>query len=120
MSELITILYSVFIPFVCVAGLFMSVLFSILIGSLIQDLKEYKKNREIQPDWFYVGINMIELITKYYRDNSVIYRVQNVEADDFVAPLIDNYINEHDKVLMFSTDFMFSFFRNHILRTLCS
>ena len=66
--------------------------------------KDYKKNREIQPDWFYTGINMIELIAKYYRDNSVIYRVQNVEADDFVAPLIDNYINEHDKVLMFSTD----------------
>lgn len=66
--------------------------------------EEYKKNRKIQPDWFYDGLNLIELILKFYRDNSCTYRIQNLEADDFVLPIIDNYVDEHDKVLMFSTD----------------
>lgn len=66
--------------------------------------EEYKKNRKIQPDYFYDGLNMVELILKFYRDNSVIYRKQGVEADDFVLPLIDTYISEHDKVILFSTD----------------
>lgn len=66
--------------------------------------EEYKKNRKVQPDWFYDGLNLIELILKFYRDNSCTYRIQNLEADDFVLPIIDNYVNEHDKVLMFSTD----------------
>lgn len=66
--------------------------------------EEYKKNRKIQPDYFYDGLNMVELILKFYRNNSVIYRKQGVEADDFVLPLIDEYVIEHDKVMMFSTD----------------
>lgn len=65
---------------------------------------EYKKKRKVEPDYFYDGLNMVELILKFYRDNSVIYRKQNVEADDFVLPIIDTYIKEHDKVMMFSTD----------------
>ena len=66
--------------------------------------EEYKKNRKVQPDWFYDGLNLIELILKFYRDNSCTYRIQNIEADDFVLPIIDNYVKEHDKVIMFSTD----------------
>ena len=65
---------------------------------------EYKKKRRIEPDYFYDGLNMVELVLKFYRDNSCIYRKQGVEADDFVLPIIDNYIKEHDKVIMFSTD----------------
>lgn len=66
--------------------------------------EEYKKNRKIQPDYFYQGLDMVELILKFYRDNSYIYRKQGVEADDFVLPIIENNIKEHDKVMMFSTD----------------
>ena len=66
--------------------------------------EEYKKNRKVQPDYFYDGLNMIELILKFYRDNSCIYRKQGCEADDYVLPIIDNYVKEHDKVMMFSTD----------------
>lgn len=66
--------------------------------------ENYKKTRKIQPDYFYDGLNMVELILKFYRDNSFIFRKQSVEADDFVLPIIDNYIKEHDKVIMFSTD----------------
>jgi hypothetical protein len=77
-------------------------------SSLLKNRKEldseYKKNRKIQPDYFYDGLNVVELILKFYRDNAVIYRKQNVEADDFVLPLINEYIKEHDKVIMFSTD----------------
>jgi hypothetical protein len=65
---------------------------------------EYKKARKIQPDWFYEGLNLVELILKFYRNNSYIYRKQGVEADDFVLPIIDTYIKEHDKVILFSTD----------------
>ena len=65
---------------------------------------EYKKSRKVQPDYFYDGLNVIELILKFYRDKSCIYRKQNVEADDFVLPIIDSYIKEHDKVMLFSTD----------------
>ncbi len=76
--------------------------------SLLKNRKEldekYKKSRKIQPDYFYDGLNMIELILKFYRNNSMIYRKQGVEADDFVLPLINNYVKEHDKVMMFSTD----------------
>lgn len=77
-------------------------------SSLLKNRKEldseYKKNRKLQPDFFYDGLNVVELILKFYRDNSVIYRKQNVEADDFVLPLINEYIKEHDSVIMFSTD----------------
>lgn len=66
--------------------------------------EEYKKNRKIQPDYFYDGLNMVELILKFYRDNSFVYRKQGVEADDFVLPLIGKYVSDHDKVMMFSTD----------------
>ena len=66
--------------------------------------EEYKKNRKLQPEYFYDGLNMVELILKFYRDNSVISRKQGIEADDFVLPLIDEYIDKHDKVMMFSTD----------------
>ena len=66
--------------------------------------KDYKKNRKVMPDYFYDGLNIVELILKFYRDNTVVYRKQNVEADDFVLPIIDNYIKEHDKVILFSTD----------------
>lgn len=66
--------------------------------------EDYKKNRKIQPDYFYDGLNMIELILKFYRNNSTIYRKQGIEADDFVLPIVNEYVKEHDKVMMFSTD----------------
>ena len=47
---------------------------------------------------------MVELILKFYRDNSCIYRKEGLEADDFVANILDTYIKEHDKVITFSTD----------------
>ena len=66
--------------------------------------EEYKKNRKEQPTYFYDGLNMVELILKFYRDNSCIYRKEGLEADDFVANILDTYIKEHDKVITFSTD----------------
>lgn len=65
---------------------------------------QYKKSRQIQSEEFYRGIDLIELILKFYRENSCIYRKQGVEADDFVIPLINEFIQEHNKVLMISTD----------------
>lgn len=64
----------------------------------------YKKNRKVMPDYFYDALNIVELILKFYRDNSVIYRRQGIEADDYVSNIIDDYIKEHDKIMMFSTD----------------
>ena len=87
----------------CVYYLFDNAKTTVLKNRKLLD-EEYKKNRKIQPDWFYDGLNLIELILKFYRDNSCTYRIQNLEADDFVLPIIDNYVDEHDKVLMFSTD----------------
>jgi 5'-3' exonuclease len=66
--------------------------------------EEYKKNRKVQPSYFYDGLNMIELILKFYRDDSVIYRKSGLEADDFSMNILDKNIVSHDKVLMFSTD----------------
>lgn len=77
-------------------------------SSLLKNRKmldeNYKKNRKEQPEYFYTALNIIELILKFYRDNSYVLRKQNIEGDDFVLPIIDNYIKEHDHVLLFSTD----------------
>ena len=66
--------------------------------------ENYKKNRREQPEYFYDSLNLIELLLKFYRDDSFIFRKMSVEADDFVLPIIESYIKENDKVLLFSTD----------------
>jgi 5'-3' exonuclease len=66
--------------------------------------KDYKKNRKPQSEEFYRGLDLIELILKFYRDETYTFRKSGIEGDDFVQPILDNYVNEHDKVLMFSTD----------------
>ena len=50
MIELERILTIVFLPFVCVAGMFIFALLSILISSVIQDLKEEWKERKHGKD----------------------------------------------------------------------
>ena len=65
---------------------------------------EYKKTRKVQSDEFYKSLDIVELILKFYRDNSCVYRRQGLEADDFVLPIITEYAKEHDKIMMFSTD----------------
>jgi 5'-3' exonuclease len=65
--------------------------------------ENYKKNRKEMPEEFYNALNIIELILKFYRDG-VLYRKQGIEADDYVSNIIDNYIDEHDHVLLFSND----------------
>ena len=68
--------------------------------------ENYKKNRKENemPQEFYDALNLVELILKFYRNNSFIFRKEGLEADDYVPNLIDNYIQPHDKVLLFSTD----------------
>lgn len=66
--------------------------------------EDYKALRQKQPDYFYKALDMLELILRYYKDNSYIYRLKFCEADDFVDKVIDNYTGETDKVLMFSED----------------
>ena len=66
--------------------------------------KDYKKTRKLESEEFYRGLNLIELILKFYRDNSYTFRKSGIEGDDFVQPILDNYVDKHDKVLMFSTD----------------
>lgn len=46
MIELENILTLVFMPFVCVAGMFIFALLSILLGSIIEDLKAEWKERK--------------------------------------------------------------------------
>lgn len=65
--------------------------------------ENYKKDRKEMPQEFYDALNIIELILKFYRDG-ILYRKQGVEADDYICNLVDNYIKEHDHVLLFTTD----------------
>lgn len=65
--------------------------------------ENYKKNRKEMPEEFYTALNIIELILKFYKDG-VLYRKNGVEADDYVEQIVDNYVNEHDHVLLFSND----------------
>ena len=66
--------------------------------------ENYKKDRKEMPQEFYDALNLIELILKFYRDNSCTYRKEGLEADDYVTNLINLYIQPNDKVLLFSTD----------------
>lgn len=65
---------------------------------------EYKKSRKIQPDWFYRELDIIELILKYYRDNSELYRLKFLEADDYVQNIIKYCVKDNEKVLLISED----------------
>lgn len=66
--------------------------------------EDYKKTRIPQPEWFYKELDLLELLLKYYRDNSYVFRVQYIEADDYVNQIVDSYIKPSDKVLMLSED----------------
>lgn len=78
--------------------------------STIYDRKDisdiYKENRKKNqpPEWFYKNISMVELILKYYRDNSHIIRISKYEADDLVKPILNMYCKKEDKVLLISED----------------
>ena len=64
----------------------------------------YKKNRKQEPEWFYREIDFIELILKYYRNNSELYRLKSLEADDYVMNILSAFVKPEDKVLMISED----------------
>lgn len=65
--------------------------------------EEYKKKRQIQPDWFYRELDFIQLILTNYIDGEL-YRIQFLEADDYCSPLIKAKVKDTDKVLMISDD----------------
>lgn len=70
-----------------------------------KDLSEtYKKNRKQEPDWFYRELDFIELILKYYRDNSELYRLKFLEADDYVSNIISTFTKPSDNILLISED----------------
>lgn len=66
--------------------------------------EEYKKKRQLQPQWFYRELDLIQLILTNYIDNGELYRIQFLEADDYCSPLIRDKVTENDKVLMISDD----------------
>lgn len=66
--------------------------------------EDYKKTRVEQPDWFYKQIDLLELILKNYRDNSFLYRVKFIEADDYTSNIIRDYVKKEDRVLLISED----------------
>ena len=64
----------------------------------------YKKNRKQEPDWFYREIDFVELILKYYRNNSELYRLKFLEADDYVSNIISTFTKPTDNILLISED----------------
>lgn len=66
--------------------------------------EDYKKTRVEQPIWFYRQLDLIELIIKYLRDDSYLFRIKNIEADDFCTAVIDNLLDKSKKALMISED----------------
>lgn len=64
--------------------------------------EKYKKTRTPMPEYFYNELNFIELIIKYYRNNSTLYRCVGLEADDYVNNVVRNLKDK--KILMFSED----------------
>ena len=66
--------------------------------------EDYKKTRLEQPTWFYREIDLIELILKYFRDDSFLFRIKSIEADDFCTAIIDNYVTPDKTALMISED----------------
>ncbi len=66
--------------------------------------EDYKKTRVPQPEWFYKQLDMLELILKSYRNDSYLFRVQGLEADDYISAIISSYISSEDNVLLISED----------------
>jgi 5'-3' exonuclease len=64
----------------------------------------YKKTRVEQPEWFYRSLDLLELILKSYRENSYLFRIKFLEADDYCSNIVKTYIKPDDKVLIFSED----------------
>jgi 5'-3' exonuclease len=64
----------------------------------------YKKKRQVQPDWFYAGLDYLEHTLKNYMDNAYIYRIKHLEADDYVENIINIDCSSADKVLLISED----------------
>lgn len=70
-----------------------------------KDLSEvYKQNRKQQPDWFYRELDFIELILKNYKDNTELYRLKYLEADDYVSNIISTLTSPTDNILLISED----------------
>jgi len=66
--------------------------------------EDYKKTRTPAPEWFYKQLDMLELILKSYRDNSYLFRVKFLEADDYVNQIISSYVGKEKNVLLISED----------------
>lgn len=66
--------------------------------------EDYKKTRTEQPEWFYRALDLLELILKSYRNNSYLFRIKFLEADDYCSNIIKTYVKPTDKVLIFSED----------------
>ena len=66
--------------------------------------EDYKKTRVEMPEWFYKQLDMLELLLKNYRDNSYLFRVKFLEADDYVNKIIESYLTKEDRVLLISED----------------
>jgi len=66
--------------------------------------EDYKKTRVEQPAWFYRSLNDLELILKSYREDSFLFRLKFLEADDYVPSIISNVVRKDQKALLVSTD----------------
>jgi len=66
--------------------------------------EDYKKSRIPQPEWFYKQLDMLELILKLYRNDSYLFRVKFLEADDYVSNIVKLYLSDKDTVLLISED----------------
>ncbi len=66
---------------------------------------EYKANRTKNPDpSFYRGLDHFILALTAHRENSFVIRAPGYEADDMIAPTLENFIRPEDDVLLVSTD----------------
>jgi len=65
---------------------------------------QYKEGREAMPNWFYSGLNYLELILANCYNNAFAFRVKGLEADDYVESIISSYCSPTDNILMFSED----------------
>lgn len=66
---------------------------------------EYKATRTPHADpTFYRGLDFFILAMMNHRTNSFVVRASGYEADDLVAPTLENFTRAEDEVLLISTD----------------
>ena len=63
---------------------------------------DYKKNREKREEAFFKGLDFFHLILLAYKDTYRTVKMEGMEADDLVAPLVDLYPD--DSILLVSND----------------